>query len=534
MEKDDSTKRANGLWIALLCVISMTATASSQSYVTSDGTTLAAITPSNLIVDYDLSTYSPNVEPGETGTINLVIRNTGTQKAESVVATFIDTLSIRTSKQFYIGTIQPLASTTISLTYNIEKNASIGLLILPVKLDYDGYDADGEKVDNLHSNYDFPLQVYGNPKLTLQNPEIGQAGIGKNLEIKLVIRNQKSRAYNVIAKMDDAANQQNTGNAITILGSNKQYIGDIDEGKDANIVYNAYVDEEAETGAYTLPLTIYYENKGHENKTESFNIGVYVTGEPDITITNTDTDPDEIHRNTENVELKATVANTGEGEVTNLKVTLMPKEPFTNAKSYTQEKSLGILKTKATSIVSFYLNVDENAKPGLYETSFLLEYQTGMQDVNKTISINLEVKDSPDFRLSYDKIEANAGEGGEMRLSAENKGEDCDSVTLWVMKKSEQPFDFTDKSQYIGDLKTGQQGEAVIDFTVDEKAQKKSYILPLEVRCTIDDTVYVESETVLVTVNGKKESSTNTYLIALAAAAAAVYIVYLSIKKNKK
>ena len=54
-----------------------------QSYVMVSGTSLPVSSPSNLMIDYSLSTYDQSLEPGDSGTLTLVIKNTGSQSAET-------------------------------------------------------------------------------------------------------------------------------------------------------------------------------------------------------------------------------------------------------------------------------------------------------------------------------------------------------------------------------------------------------------------------------------------------------------------
>jgi hypothetical protein len=67
----------------------------------------------------------------------------------------------------------------------------------------------------------------------------------------------------------------------------------------------------------------------------------------------------------------------------------------------------------------------------------------------------------------------------------------------------------------------------VIEFTVDEDAKHKKYILPLEIRCTIDDMVYISTESAVITVNKSMESTgMSLYLTLLVVAAVGVYVGY--------
>jgi uncharacterized membrane protein len=164
--------------------------------------------------------------------------------------------------------------------------------------------------------------------------------------------------------------------------------------------------------------------------------------------------------------------------------------------------------------MSFYANINKDAVPARTEQVFSLSYETDNEDKNASIIVPVDVMDYPDFNLSSEVTQAKAGASAELRVNVENKGSKCDSVTVWVLKKSEQPFEFIDKSEYVGDLDKGEKGDAVIRFTVDGDAKVKEYLLPVEIRCTKDGVVLVFSKTARVSVQAGESGNTMTYVLA--------------------
>ena len=246
------------------------------------------------------------------------------------------------------------------------------------------------------------------------------------------------------------------------------------------------------------------------------------------------TNPQEIHADDKDVEVKISAENTGTVEVKNLKVTMEPQTTLKSSKSYTQQKDVGILRPSESSQALFYIDVDETTQPGQYELGFDLSYQVGTEYESKRITVPITVKESPRFELTSEKTEASIGESSQMRLKVTNKGSECDSVTIWVLKKSDHPFDFEDKSQYIGDLKQGQEGEALIKFTVEDDASQKEYILPIELRCTHDDKVHIESEQTIIKVDGKQDSQGGTIIVLAALAVVIAAVAWKRRGKTKK
>ncbi len=554
-------------WVfALACVLALLGTADGQSYVVVSGNSMPITSPSNLMVDYALSAYDPTLGPGDTGTITLIIRNTGSQRAEDVQLYIPDVPNIKAGKSFFLGTISAQSTATVSLTYTISPKADIGIITLPVMLTYDGYDSDAKRVNNIQANYDFPLKVYGNPKLSIEAIDFGDIDIGSAFNVTIRLKNQDREAYKAVATLGGAEQSQmdmpsmaqaaasqgglapllaaaqstpalasglaalsstasagsSQEKAITILGSDRKFIGSIGPGETVPVTFTLYVSDRAVSGAYSLPLTIDYENKGRAQLSDTFNIGVYVTGKPQVSFSNVKTDPNEIRQDERDVEVKVTVENIGTKEVDNFRMTLEPAGPFKNARSYVQTQELGSVKTQDSSTVSFYVDVDKGAKQGLYPLTFLVEYKLGTKHVNETKTVQIALKDSPDFQVASPPISAAAGEKGRIQAKVTNNGKKCESVTLWVMKKSDQPFDFDDKSQYIGDLDAGESGEAALTFTTDAAAKAQEYLVPMEIRCTLDDKVEVYSASARVTVAaaGRLDNVPAALVAAVAVAAA--------------
>jgi len=352
---------------------------------------------------------------------------------------------------------------------------------------------------------------------------------GDTISLKIRIKNLgEATAY-------DAEGQLTTGNTmIKVIGSEKQFLGDIEPGRDKNLQYTIYLDKNLPTGAYPLPLAISYKDKNHVPVSVTLPIGLQVSGETRVSLTVSETDPEEIHAGDDDVLIKVKLDNQGTTDIKNVRVVYVPQSPFRNSRSYVQSQDLGIVKSGASSILSYYADVDEDAVPGRTEQLFQLSYEIDNVNVNTSVKLAVDVLDYPDFTLTAENTTAKAGIAAELHVKVENRGSKCDSVTLWALKKSEQPFDFTDKTEYIGDLDKGESGEAIIRFTVDEDAKLKEYLMPLEIRCTKDTDVLVFSETARVTVEDGTHKSATSYVLIGVVVVVILVVAYNIIKKKTK
>ena len=490
--------------MAGILILFLGANVNASSYVVVSGNTITSNTQSNLIVDYDLSTYDENLEPGDTGSLTLVIRNAGTQDASDVQINILSTPKIRIEKSFFIGTIKYQAPATVSVSYYIQKDAEIGQHTIPIRLNYDGKDVSGRTISNINSNYDFPIKVFGKPKITIENLHIQNPVIGENAIVKVTLKNQKTDAFNVEATLMPA--DPILGPYVTILGSNRQYIGELKSQQTKDLTYIIHLSNKLESGAYSIPFVVNYENKGHTIHKETFSIGTYISGNIDVGITNLQTDPEIANPGDKNVKIMVKVENTGSTEIENLIVTIHPKNPFKESKSYIQSKNIGLLKTRNYSELDFYIDVDEKAKEGVYGLDYSISYKVNSKEYNINKTVDMVIKKKPDFELNKNMVNASENEKAILDFEVKNIGSDCDSVTVWVLKKADHPFEFDDKSQLVGDLLSGEIGQAKIGFKVDENANVKRYLLPLEIRCSKDGKVYVKTDKAQIEVVEKQGS----------------------------
>jgi len=124
-----------------------------------------------------------------------------------------------------------------------------------------------------------------------------------------------------------------------------------------------------------------------------------------------------------------------------------------------------------------------------------------------------------------------------MKLKVKNVGADCDDVKIYTIKKTDLPLDWTTTSQYIGNLKNNEEGEAILEFSVKSGAKEQTYLIPVEIRCVKNNEVFVQSEKIKIEVDGGK-SGTNIsdyyiYLVILAIILIIIAIV-IKFKKAKK
>ncbi|MCK5139837.1 MAG: hypothetical protein KAQ85_08350, partial [Thermodesulfovibrionia bacterium] len=99
------------------------------------------------------------------------------------------------------------------------------------------------------------------------------------------------------------------------------------------------------------------------------------------------------------------------------------------------------------------------------------------------------------------------GTNVQLLITVKNVGsKEAEAVSLRAYKESSQPFEFDEKSDFVGKLKPGETGEAVLKFSVDKSATVKTHILDLEIRGVYNDEVITDDAIATIRVeNGEKK-----------------------------
>lgn len=497
--------------------------------------------PTALIVDYDQTIVPPDIEPGDVKTIYIVVKNTGGMPAREVRATLptvgglklegASSESVTSGGNWFLGTINPGASARLVASVRVSDDARVGTHYMTLYLTYDEsrYTSSGSiAVEEEKSNWIIPVEVSGGSLLELEDYQINAEELkaGENVELKLVLKNfGESNAIDVKVSLGEASSAPDTllvgsissgipsgqanyySTAFTVLGASEKRLGDIKKKESGVAEFTVHLDEDVPSQAYTLPFSASYEDASGTEQVDTFHIGVYVSGDRKLAITNFLSEPAEIHSDDEDVEFSGKIENQGTEQVKNVKVTFSPSSPLKNARSFVQTKEVGTIKGGGSTEFVFYANVEEDVLPQQTNVTFLLEYEVNGQPFRDRIAFAVDVLENPRFEVSVDAPPTRPSEKGTAKLTVENVGSKCDDVTVIVLEKREQPFDFEDKSAYIGDLDRNTNGVASIIYSVQDKAASQPHIVPLEIRCTKNDNVLVYSKTMKLEVGAAKSSS---------------------------
>ncbi|MCK5025744.1 MAG: hypothetical protein KAS15_04085 [Nanoarchaeota archaeon] len=298
------------------------------------------------------------------------------------------------------------------------------------------------------------------------------------------------------------------------------------DGTDSIIVdYKLRIDEDAVEGDNEIELRYTYGEVGTWwiiKKDLMIDIEVE---EVNFQLGSLQTEPTRLVSDTEDAKFSIELQNIGDGKAENVMAQIILPEGFRATYGYSDISNLGTIDAESSKIATFYIDVDEAVKENGSEATLIIKYKEDNDKDNKykekNISIMIPIKATPLFEIvEIETIpqEVKAGDTVDLRLIIKNTGsKKAESVSIKAFKEASQPFEFDEKSDFIGVLKSGQTGEAVLKFTVEKDATAKTYLLDTEIRTINKEDVLVFEKSVPVKVvnHQKKGIITKEILIGM-------------------
>ena len=367
--------------------------------------------------------------------------------------------------------------------------------------------------------------------------------VGGNSNGALIPSRTSTIPLNIVNKGTGTAKQCTisiSGNElISPVGTTKFYIGGLKPDAQNTIYLNLHTNEHTPEGSYLAPATIKWIDEDGTEQTEIINIGVVVQGDILLGISNIITTPKEIKPSDDTVRIDATITNNGQGRAKDIILKLKLNDSiFKDSWSSANFKSIGSLSGGESKTVSFYIDVDKYAPAKKYAIPLTMEYlDIYNQKHNTTKNIEIFVQPKPIITIIPEKQTLTPGTN-KIKITVKNIGNTKgESIKVSAIKNAAQPFEFDEKTDYIGTLNPGETGTAIIEVKVDKNAESKDYILTVELRSTGDrdsgdDSIYISQEAIELTVDNK-DSGIMSMVVAIVIILAIVG-GYIYNKRNKK
>jgi hypothetical protein len=377
-------------------------------YGTSSAAQTDEKTPTNLILDFDLTKVDTTLRPGDSGVLQIVLKNTGEQPAEKTIVRIYDTPKIKAQGRFELGRIDAGTSKTISKVIRVESDASLGLHTLSIAVIFDSLDSNGRRTDDVKRRWEIPIRVYGNPNFQLSLQE--DIEFFKDVTQKLILKGLTK----AVAKETSATL---SSNCVTVIGSNKRYLGDLTQ--DQRFLLN-YKIKPSSTGTCTLDITMEYFDVSGALTKEDLSVGIDIQPS-DINFKIEDVVPGSLNLGcTRNLSIY--IKNLGALTAKDVTAKLNLNAPFTALK--TSEKYLGKIEAKETKDARFEILVDSEAEKRAYEIPLKIEYYdaSGNKQVIEK-SIGIEISGTPEISIALESSDPfMSGSKGKVSINVINEG----------------------------------------------------------------------------------------------------------------
>ncbi|MBN2251785.1 MAG: hypothetical protein JW724_06905 [Candidatus Altiarchaeota archaeon] len=456
------------------------------------GSAASELTPTNVILDYDLTRVDSNLKPGDAGILQIVVKNTGNQRAEKVQIYMPGTSNIPVNKRWDLGRIDALSTKTVSTTIRISNDAYVGLHTLQVRISFDGFDAEGDRDNDQVSVWDYPVRVYGNANF---QASIKDERFSNGVTKKLVLEGTtKDGARDISATLSSGC--------ASIVGSAKKYVGNLGKDESFNLEYSL---QPSRLGVCPLTLVMDYSDASGNSMSETLTLGIDVQrSEVDFKILNVSSES--LVPGTTAVVM-VDLKNVGSAIANDVSVKLDLTTPFTAIVS--SEKYVGDIKSDAEKRIEFELLVDAKADIQAYEIPLEIDYYDSVgakKEVTKTIGV--QVSGKPDIYVALDEAGFfTAGTGGKVVINVINKGF-ADVKFLHIKLLPTDQYDVNTINEiYIGNLDSDDSDNEEFEIKVKDdvpagKIQLKVEVSYKEENSNID---HVESRTVDLSVLSREE-----------------------------
>jgi hypothetical protein len=283
-----------------------------------------------------------------------------------------------------------------------------------------------------------------------------------------------------------------------------------------------------------------------ESKSTELGISFNIIGKGVINIGDVTTDPKDIKPGAEDVEISVFIENSGEAAAKDVEAKLICNADFKPSWSGTDRSYIGRLNSGDSKEATFYIDVTDNIESNTYSIPLQIKYKNtkgGEYEVMR--SVEILVKPKPEFEIvsfcaEPENISA-SNKGVKLHVKVKNVGsENAESVSVRITGEAEVPFDYDVKSDYVGNLKIGEEGEAILNFDVKDKAEEKTYPQGIEIRCTGDrdlgdDNVYIFDKQIQLRVSSSGPSGFSVPGFEIFSSSIALFAVFvLSLRRKRK
>jgi hypothetical protein len=321
-----------------------------------------------------------------------------------------------------------------------------------------------------------------------------------------------------------------------IVGDDDFEIGNMSSDDVKSKRYRLVVSETAMDGNYDIEFKIEDEDDEYEDFIE-----VEVESNiPEIIVGNINSLPTLITPDSEDVKLILTLENIGDDDAEFVRVKLSLPNGLKASNSFSDIANIGILKEGESKEVTFFVDTDEFLSSGNYKGALYVDYEDEDGDAKKVVlDFDIPVKGRPQFEVIGSLLRHGtlyAGDEGEVEIVVLNSGaEEGVETSVRIFENSDQPFEYSEKTKFVGTLDKGESGKAIFGFEIDKDAQANTYSVKIQIRTVSEDNVLVSEETIPIKISEEqRKGSNNGFLMILPIILFLVLVIllYLIYRRN--
>jgi len=333
-------------------------------------------------LSFSATTIPSSVEPGQKANVLITITNAGNEAATNLNLNVKSSQYVTVENQFFsVGSLNPSGSTTITVPVTILRNSPEGSTSIPITANYNV----GTSAGTISSDNSVIIKITRRPLLQVVYTQYDKEVIQKGNTVTMTIGLQNKGGGRI--KDLTVALRNFTLPIVPADTDTEKIYSSLESGQILNISFNLFVNQNAQTIVYSVPITVSFYDEQGTLYTDTKYSGLKVSGVPDFVVSLERLD--NFFQGTKG-RASITIANRGSGTayfLTAYSTSDLNLEPTV---SY-----IGNLDPDDTSSLVLDSNLGEASK-GIHKLNVTLLYKDSYNEqFSKEYLINLDVQSKP-------------------------------------------------------------------------------------------------------------------------------------------
>lgn len=453
--------------------------------------------------------------PAGTSAIVISLKNYGNSSIYNITVNFLDLLKIaecNDTTQQYNSTIPPGYSVTFVFKASLRENATASEYDLPMKVSY------FKNSEKYWYYLVIPISVSGVPiiKIKALNVFVDGSGI---YDLFFEVQNiGTSPARRVIATLIPYPPYVNS------YGDDWKYLGIIPANKTKTCSFEIYVSEMPVSSIPVIINVSFMDQRSNSFYSITESVLVIYNETPHLILTSSSYIPTSVFPGDKFVKISLTISNPTSKMIENASAELVLSNEFKASYAMSTKISIGTVMPGQITNINFFIDVDDNAEPGLKNLLLVIYFSGGIN----TFKVPIVIKEKAKFMIiSYSpRTLPKGGRGIVFRIGLRNIANvDAEAIYLQLMGGTILRGEMV---TYVGKLVSGEETSVTFTIEVSNSAPLGEVSLDLKITWTQNNRVLSEILKLFVTiVSGSPFSSLYGFLLGLFSLIAGILLIPL-------